>query len=239
MNLYDLMMGAQGGQGVNTLANQFGISPQQTQAAVQAMMPAFSAGFQKAMSDPMGLGALMTQMANTSHAQAYANPAQAAANATAAGGNVVGQIFGSQQIAQQVSQQAAQASGVSSQIIQQMMPIVASMLIGGVSNAMAAQGMGGLIAQTASQFASNAGLATGGAGATNPALTATNMFGNWMNMVSSLMTGAAGAGTPQAAAMQAGLNTMNSLMQAGVQVSQAQQQGVNDMLAAIGKASKT
>ena len=241
MNLYDLMMGAQGGQGVNTLASQFGLSQQQTQAALQAMMPAFAAGFQKSIADPMGFGALMTQMTNAAHAQSYANPAAAAAAAaTGPAANVVGQIFGSQQIAQQVSQQAAQASGVSAQIIQQMMPIVASMLIGGVSNAMAAQGLSGLLAQLPAQLAANASLAQGGAAA-NPALNASQMFGNWMTMVNSMMSGATGAGAaaPQAAAMQAGLTALNSMMEAGVQVSQAQQQGLNEILAAMGKASKT
>ena len=242
MNLYDLMMGAQGGQGVNTLASQFGLSQQQTQAALQAMMPAFAAGFQKSFADPMGFGALMTQMTNAAHAQSYANPAAAAAVAAATSGpaaNVVGQIFGSQQIAQQVSQQAAQASGVSAQIIQQMLPIVASMLIGGVSSAMAAQGLGGLLAQLPTQLAANASLAQGGAAA-NPALNASQMFGNWMTMVNSMMSGAAGGGAaaPQAAAMQAGLTALNSLMQAGVQVSQAQQQGLNEIFAAMSKVGK-
>jgi hypothetical protein len=239
MNLYDLMLGAQGGQGVNTLANQFGLSQQQTQAALQAMMPAFATGFQKAMEDPMGLGALMSQMANAAHAQTYANPAQAAA-APGLGGNVVGQIFGTQQIQNQVSQQAAQASGVSSQIIQQMLPIVASMIIGGVSNAMAAQGMSGLIAQTASQFAANAGLAPSvAAAAQNPALHATNMMSAWMTLMGSMMSGAAGATTPQATAMQAGINALNSMMQAGVQVSQAQQQGLNVLLNSMGQTAKS
>ena len=155
MTLYDLMMGAQGGQAVNQLASQFGLSMQQTQAALQAMMPAFSAGFQKTMADPMGFGALMSQMTNNAFAQFYANPAQTPAAATGLGGNVVGQIFGSQQIQSQVSQQAAQASGVSAQIIQQMLPIVASMLIGGVSSAMAAQGLGGLVTQLATNAAQN------------------------------------------------------------------------------------
>ena len=38
MNLNDIMQAAQGGQGVNNLASQFGVTPEQTQAAVQAMI---------------------------------------------------------------------------------------------------------------------------------------------------------------------------------------------------------
>lgn len=238
MNLYDLMTGAQGGLGFNTLANQFGLSQQQAQAAVQAMMPAFAAGFQKSMQDPMGFGALMSQMTNAAHAQTYANPAQAAAAAaTSQGANIVGQIFGTQEVAQQVSQQASQASGVSAQIIQQMLPIVASMLIGGVSNAMAAQGLGGLVTQYASQFASGAGLPGVGA---NPAAAATQQaIGNWMTMVNSMMASATGAGAQQANPMKAGYDALNAMMQAGVQASQAQQQAFNDILATMSKSAKT
>ena len=161
MNLYDLMTGAQGGQGVNALANQFGISAQQTQAALQALAPAFSLALQNATRDPTGFGALLNQMTNGAHAAAYANPGAAAPAGLNA--NVLGQIFGSQQVAQQIGQQAAQAAGVNPQVVQQMMPLVASMLIGGIAQTMAAQGLGGMIAQLANAFASGAG------GASSPA----------------------------------------------------------------------
>ena len=52
MNLNDIIQAAQGGQGVANLANQFGLTPDQAQAAVQAMMPAFSTALQKAPRDP-------------------------------------------------------------------------------------------------------------------------------------------------------------------------------------------
>ena len=36
MNLNEIIQAAQGGQGVTNLASQFGLSPEQTQAAIQA-----------------------------------------------------------------------------------------------------------------------------------------------------------------------------------------------------------
>lgn len=42
MNLNEIMQAAQGGQGVNNLASQFGLTPDQAQSAVQAVIPAFS-----------------------------------------------------------------------------------------------------------------------------------------------------------------------------------------------------
>ena len=52
MNLNDIIQAAQGGQGVANLATQFGLTPDQAQAAVQALTPAFSTALQKVTSDP-------------------------------------------------------------------------------------------------------------------------------------------------------------------------------------------
>ncbi len=223
MNLSDIMQAAQGGQGINNLASQFGLSPQQAQAAIQAMIPAFSTGLQRTAQDPTGLGGLIAQMTNGAHAAGYADPNQAA-NASALGGGILSQIFGSPQIAQQIGQHAAQMSGVNAQVIQQMMPIVASMLTGGLAQSMASQGMGGILGQLAGAVGAPA------AGAQAP--PAGGLFGGIASMVGNLLGGGA-PGSPQATAVQAGLNTLNSMFQAGVQVSQAHQQGLNDILNSI------
>src|SRR5664279_5637237 len=47
MNLNDIIQAAQGGEGVANLGAQFGLTPEQTQAAVQALMPAFSTALQR------------------------------------------------------------------------------------------------------------------------------------------------------------------------------------------------
>jgi hypothetical protein len=44
MTLNDILHGAQGGQAVANLGAQFGLAPEAAEAAVQAMIPAFSAG---------------------------------------------------------------------------------------------------------------------------------------------------------------------------------------------------
>ena len=143
MNLYDLMMGAQGGQGVNTLASQFGLSAQQTQAALQALAPAFSLALQNATQDPTGFGGIAQPNDQRRSCGRLRQPARLRPR-PGLGANVLGQIFGSQQVAQQIGQQAAQAAGVNPQVVQQMMPLVASMLIGGIAQTMAAQGLGGM-----------------------------------------------------------------------------------------------
>ena len=231
MSLNDIIQAAQGGQGVNNLASQFGLTPEQTQAAIQAMIPAFSTGLQRTAQDPTGLGGILSQLTNSVHQGSFTDPAQASA-AGGAGGGVLGQIFGSPQITAQLSQQASQVSGVSPQIIQQMMPVLASMLMGGLFHSMNSQGLGGVLGQLAGAANSPGGLGSvfgqSGAGAQ----PAGGVLGGLVtNMLGGLFGGNAGA--TQSTALQAGLNTLNSMFQAGVQVSQTHQQGLSDIMSTL------
>ena len=45
LSLYDMMMQAQNGNAVETMARQFGLAQEQATKAVAALMPAFSEGF--------------------------------------------------------------------------------------------------------------------------------------------------------------------------------------------------
>jgi hypothetical protein len=237
MNLNDILQAAQGGQGVNNLASQFGLTPEQTQAAIQAMMPAFSAGLQRTAQDPTGLGGLLSQLTSGAHAASYADPTQTGA-AGNLGGAILGQIFGSPQVAEQISQQASRMSGVDPQVIARMMPAVASMLMGGLAHAMSSQGMGGILGQLAGAATAPGGFGSpfGGAGADQGA------FGGLVGSVLGGLFGggAAGnaAGSPQSTAVQAGLNSFASMLEAGVRVSQTHQQGLNDILQSINKAAQ-
>ncbi|TIV92583.1 MAG: DUF937 domain-containing protein, partial [Mesorhizobium sp.] len=53
-SLFDIFAQAQNGAGMQALAQQYGLSMQQTQAAVQALLPAFSQGLQRYTADPYG-----------------------------------------------------------------------------------------------------------------------------------------------------------------------------------------
>ena len=112
MNLNDIIQAAQGGQGVNNLASQFGLSPEQTQAAIQAMMPAFSTGLQNAMQDPAGprRRSLASRQRRASRAPSPI-PIQAQ-RGHRAGGGAWARSSARRRSSSQISQQAAQISGV-------------------------------------------------------------------------------------------------------------------------------
>ena len=231
MNLNDIMQSAQGGQGVTNLASQFGLSPDQAQAAINAMMPAFSQGLQGAMTNPGALGSILSQMASGAHTGAYTGAAQPAA---APAGNVLGSIFGNPQVMGQLSQQVSQMSGVSPQVLQQMMPAVASILMGGLAHNMNNQGLGGVLGQLAGAATTPGGLGSGAGGTTQPA-----QGGGLMGAIMGMFTGGAQtAQAGQAAAMQAGLGTLTNMLNAGVQVSQAHQESLNSILQGIAAATQ-
>jgi len=232
MNLNDIMQSAQGGQGVTNLATQFGLSPDQAQAAINAMMPAFSQGLQGAMTNPGALGSILSQMASGAHVGAYTGATQPAA---APAGNVLGSIFGNPQVMGQLSQQVSQMSGVNPQVLQQMMPAVASILMGGLAHNMNNQGLGGVLGQLAGAATTPGGLGSAMSGAAQPAQGGGGLMGAIMGMFTG---GAQTAQAGQSAAMQAGLSTLTNMLNAGVQVSQAHQESLNSILQGIAAATQ-
>ena len=132
-SLFDMLAQAQNGNGMDALARQFGLSQQQAQSAVAALLPAFSQGLQRNTADPYGLGAFMTAMASGQHAQYFEDATRAFSPQGVDDGNgILGHLFGSKDLSRAVASQAAQASGVSQQVLQQMLPAIAAMVMGGL-----------------------------------------------------------------------------------------------------------
>ena len=229
MNLNDIMQAAQGGQGINNIAAQFGLTPEQAQAAVQAAMPAFSQGLQRLGQDPSALGGILGHIVDDVHQGSFADPSQTGA-AAGAGGNVLGQIFGSPQITSQITQRVSQASGVSPQVVQDMMPVIASILMGGLSHSMNSQGLGGVLGQLANAATAPGGLGSVLAGAAGQA----SQGGGLGGLIGSVVGGLLGGGqAAQPGNLQAGLNSLTNMFEAGVGASAAHQQGINDILSSL------
>jgi hypothetical protein len=155
--LFDMLSQSQNGHGMEILARQFNLSQQQAQLAVEALLPAFSQGLKRNTADPYGLGAFMTAMASGQHAKYFEDATRAfSPQGVDEGNGILGHLFGSKDLSRAVASQAAQASGVSQQILQQMLPAVASML------------MGGLFKQTTNQLTGGQMQAGGFGGGGNP-----------------------------------------------------------------------
>lgn len=149
--LFDMLANAQNGSGMAALARQFGISQAQAQSAVEALLPAFSQGLKRNTADPYGMGSFLSALSSGQHAKYFEDAAAAFSPQGMTDGNgILGHLFGSKDLSRAVAGQAAQATGLSQEMLKQMLPAIAAML------------MGGLFKQSNSQ------LQAGGFGAGNP-----------------------------------------------------------------------
>jgi len=133
-NLYGLLTEAQDGEAMARLGRQFGLSTQQTEAAVTALLPAISTGLKQSTATPEGLGNLFAVMGHQHDLQAmYGNPEAAfARQGRAAGTDVLSAIFGSPDVSRAVADQAQRFSGVDSSILKKILPVLAGILISGL-----------------------------------------------------------------------------------------------------------
>jgi hypothetical protein len=254
MNLFEIMQAAQGGNAMNNLASQFGLSPQQTQTALDALLPAFSMGLQNQAQSPDMLSQLAgMMMGGTANQQAFDSDGDGIPDHLEQEGNtVLGQLFGSKEVSRAVADQASAMSGVSSAVLKSMLPVVASMIMGGLFKSASNQGLGGLLGQLAQ------GMAPGMGGGMQP--QASNPLGGLIGAMlgggqqggggmaggglggglGGLLGAMLGGGRPQPQAqaqpadpMQAGLEALTQMFGAGRQVQDQYQtnlQGIFDAM---------
>jgi hypothetical protein len=142
-SLFDMIRMAQGGAGMSNIGQQFGLNGQQTQSAIEALMPAFSMGLQRQMQNPAGMMDMFGKGAQGGFANMFDQGAPKE-EAQTAGNDILGNLFGSKDMSRAVAAQASAASGISDTILKAMMPVIASMLMGGFMKSMMGGGAGGL-----------------------------------------------------------------------------------------------
>lgn len=142
INLYDLMRNAGQGHGFEEMAKHYGLSMQQTQQAMAALMPAFAEAFTRQMGSPQAMAEMMRRADPTAFLKAYEQPGAAFGN-NRAGAEAMQALFGSQDLSKAVADQAAQASGLSGEVMRQMLPPVAATVMGGIVKSF----LGGLTGQ--------------------------------------------------------------------------------------------
>ena len=130
MNVLESILAAQNGGAVQQLGRQFGLGEDQTAAALAALVPALAAGFSRNVQQEGGLSNLAAALAGGRHSQYLDDPNSLQQPAATADGNgILGHIFGSKDVSRQVAARAAQSSGVGPDILKQMLPVVAAMVM--------------------------------------------------------------------------------------------------------------
>lgn len=129
---------------VAAVGRQFGLNEEQTRAALDALVPVVAAGVRRTAQSPEGLQEIFKQVLTSSHGGVLEDADAVSLDRAKPGGDeVLGQIFGKKQVSREVAQQLSATSGVGAAILKQLLPIVATMVLGTLAKKM---GSGGAVA---------------------------------------------------------------------------------------------
>jgi hypothetical protein len=133
-NLYEILGNAEGGEAMTMLSRQFGLTSEETQAAVTALLPAISTGLKRSTATPEGLGNLFGLMGQQQRLQTmYDDPETAfGRDGRDAGNDVLAMMFGSPDVSRAMADRAQQFSGVGAGILKKMLPVLAGLVVAGL-----------------------------------------------------------------------------------------------------------
>lgn len=199
MNLMDMILQAGGGNVAQQAGREYGLSPQQSQQAISALLPAVSAGLRRETASPQGLAGLLGALDKGQHDRYLDDPQQLVNNRTD-GNAILGHLFGSKEVSREVASRASAQTGIGSDVLKKMLPMVAMMAMGSLSKQTRGGqggGLGGMLAGAAMQQ-----LAGGG------------MQGAPAQGIGGLLGGLLGGGAQQQQAHSQGLGLLGGLLDA-------------------------
>jgi len=149
--MIDLLLNSGNSSPLTQLSAKFGISEEQAKQAVEALAPALSVGMKRNVSSPMGAGAFVEALSSGRHEQFADQPDLAMSDEGVREGNkILGHVLGSKDVSRAVTLQASQATGIGQSALKQMLPVIASMVMGSMFKGAkqgAAGGSGGILGQ--------------------------------------------------------------------------------------------
>ncbi|MEL6723650.1 MAG: DUF937 domain-containing protein [Pseudomonadota bacterium] len=132
--LLDLLTGAQAAPAKQQLGQQFGLSEDMTQQAMAALIPALAAGLKSNASKPGGVEALFGALNKGSHSRYLDDPDLLGRPETRDDGNsILGHLLGSKDVSRSVASRASEKTGLDNDLLKQMLPVVATMVMGSLS----------------------------------------------------------------------------------------------------------
>ncbi|MEM7329198.1 MAG: DUF937 domain-containing protein [Pseudomonadota bacterium] len=132
--LLDLLAGAQAQPAKQQLGRQFGLSDDLTQQAMSALIPALAAGLKSNASKPGGVEALLGALNKGSHQRYIDEPSLLGRPETRNDGNsILGHLLGSKDVSRAVASRAAEKTGLGDDILKQMLPVLATMVMGSLA----------------------------------------------------------------------------------------------------------
>lgn len=116
--------------GLQSIANELGISETQAAAGAAALAPAILGGFKKQAQAPAGLEGLGGLLGQLGGGSLLDDVLAKEPTDVGRGNDVLGQIFGSKDVSRTVAQNAASQSGLDPNLIKKMLPMLAMAVAG-------------------------------------------------------------------------------------------------------------
>ncbi len=134
MNLLQTILQAGDGTVVKNMSQSLGIGESHTQSALGQLLPAVVRAMGNNASSDDGLNALMGALGKGNHQQYLDNPQLLRHSDTVnAGNNILGHLSGNKDVSRNIATRASANTGTGADILKKMLPMVASVAIGALS----------------------------------------------------------------------------------------------------------
>jgi len=133
-NLLEMIMGAQNGASAQHAGKALGLDQSQTQNAIAALLPAISSAFKQNTKNPQGFAQLIEALQRGNHQDYLEQPERMGRPESITDGNaILGHLFGSKDVSRAVAGHAAKKTGIGPDILKKLLPMVATMAMGSLS----------------------------------------------------------------------------------------------------------
>jgi len=133
MNIVEMIARSHNGQGLDVLGQQFGLSREQTLAAVAELAPMVTSGVRRNTREPDGMVSLFEALSGGRHERYLEEDSAVQFDAAQNDGNaILGHLFGRKKVSREVAMHAAGSTGIGGAILKKMLPVIASMVMGAI-----------------------------------------------------------------------------------------------------------
>lgn len=152
MNLLEAILSAQNGASAQHAGNALGLDQAQTQNAIAALLPAISSAFKQNTKSPQGFAQLLGALEGGNHQQYLEEPERMGREESILDGNkILGHLFGSKEVSRAVAGHASEKTGIGADVLKKLLPMVATMAMGSLSQQTRAPSMKQQLASLAIQ----------------------------------------------------------------------------------------
>lgn len=134
MQLMDVLRSAQDGKAIGNVAQTFGITPAQAEAAIAAVVPQLGRAMERTSLSRGGLADIVAALGDARYQHVLADPAALKSPETAAAGiGLLEQMLGNKDQSRALAARAAASSGLTEMLIKQLLPYIIPMIVGGLA----------------------------------------------------------------------------------------------------------